>query len=50
MDKNHQSFNFPKFIKLIKDRDSEAIYEEYKDSGLKKTQQIFFQICSMREF
>ncbi|MDU2778948.1 MAG: hypothetical protein E7C08_11520, partial [Staphylococcus epidermidis] len=34
--KNHQSFNFPKFIKLIKDRDSEAIYEEYKDSGLKK--------------
>ena len=34
--KNHQSFNLPKFINLIKDRDSEAIYDEYKDSGLKK--------------
>lgn len=34
--KNYQSFNLPKFIKLIKDRDREAIYEEYKDSGLKR--------------
>ncbi|QUX19721.1 AAA family ATPase [Staphylococcus haemolyticus] len=34
--KNYQTFNLPKFIKLIKDRDREAIYEEYKDSGLKR--------------
>ena len=43
MDKNHQSFNFPKFIKLIKDRDSEAIYEEYKDSGLKTHSRYSFK-------
>uniref|UniRef100_UPI00214D6563 hypothetical protein n=1 Tax=Staphylococcus haemolyticus TaxID=1283 RepID=UPI00214D6563 len=34
--KKHQNFNLSKFINLIKDRDSEAIYDEYKDSGLKK--------------
>ena len=29
-----------KFINLIKDRDSEAIYDEYKDSGLKNKADI----------
>ena len=38
--KSIKNFNLSKFINLIKDRDSEAIYDEYKDSGLKKIKNI----------